>query len=427
MWKKLLTPTLIITLVLLFGLTWYCSIKTEEYFQLWVERSNQLAPALMTTELVDYQRQFFTAQATTSQSFSGAETVELNHLIRHYVWGVSMITTAAPTTDEQTAPLADLRIVTNVDPAGNARARLTLPQLSVATTDTLLTIERIAGEWHMNADATAGSWNVVFDQGKLQLDEETALSIANGKLSGEATDLHLFPLGSQQTTIDAMTLHAGDRALFSLTGISILSKTQRQASGLYDAGSDISVTNLEGEGEAFHQGRLNVVMTDISNEMIDAFLFLRKELRLSLRNNEFHVGDLEQRFVEPLLDEVLKSGLTLSLKELALATDGGSLAGSGQIFLLPGHKQPLSFDLLEQIDARLDLTFDARILNHLARFSGQQQTNRNAAVQEEELRMLLYGLAQLEFLTQQDVDRFRLLFSFEKGELKLNDQPLRLL
>ena len=100
--KKFLTPLLLLSLVVLFGMTWYCSLQAERYFNAEVEAINRALPTAIHLKVETYRRSLFTAEAETAVMIGGRELTRLHHLIRHYVWGVDMFSTLAPG-----SPLAD--------------------------------------------------------------------------------------------------------------------------------------------------------------------------------------------------------------------------------------------------------------------------------------------------------------------------------
>ncbi|MBD1400797.1 DUF945 family protein [Pelovirga terrestris] len=427
MWKKLLTPTLVITLVTLFSLTWYGSIKAEEYFALWVERSNHYAPLNTTNELVSYERRFFTAEAITTVNISDLGRYDLHHLIRHYAWGVTMITT--PLADSATSSLLEgLRIVTDVGPTGSARSRLSLPRLAVETADgTTITIDRIGGEGHVNAAATQGSWDVSLEQIQIVLDRDNQLVVAGINNAGEMDNLDQFPLGQSRTRINSLALQSVDGPPFIINGLHIDWANHIGPEPFYLALSDISFAGLQTGGSAFTDGRLVFKLLDLDTRVIEALMTARNSFRQHIRS----ANDSNDSFIDdailPVYHALLQSGATLELENLSLATTGGQLSGVGRATLKPGTTQTAPGALLEQIDSELQLDFDVVILARLGQLAEQiQGKTTNISVKEEELRMIFGGLAQLGFLSRLEGERFRLRVAYDQGEIKLNDQPFRL-
>lgn len=429
MWKKILTPTLILALGILFGLTWYCSIKAEEYFSLWVERSNHYAPAFVTTELVSYERQFFTAEAVTSVEIPEIGHLDFHHLIRHYVWGVTMITTPMAENEDRQPFLKGLRIVTDIGPTGAARARLTMPQLvTTSPDDSALVIDHIAGEWRVNAAATEASWDLTLDQARLTLTAESSLLFSGLQSSGKLSDLDQLPIGYNRTGINTITLNSGSDRLISLEGFGFYGDNRFDAAERYRTSSEFSFASMTAGNTDFQHGRMLFELKDIDPLLVELFLHSRDDLRQQLATGEVTGARLAERFVLPLYTELLRSGLTLVLADLSLTTPGGFLEGEGQLSLRPGTEQNNLYGLLNQIDASLKVDFDIRILSRLYQLFGQNGASEsgNLAVQEEELRMVLGGLTQLGFLSRQEGERFRLLLVFEEGRVSLNGQPFKL-
>ena len=424
MWKKLLTPTLIITLATLFALTWYCSIKAEEYFSLWVERSNHYAPAISTTDLVSYDRQLFTAEAITTSDIKDLGRYDFHHLIRHYVWGVSIITTPAAATDSQ-ALLAGLRIVTDVGPTGAARSRLSMPQLTVENADgPTLTIDRIAAEGRINATATEGSWDLTLDQLQVVRDRHNRILASGIQSSAEMENLDSFPLGRSRTRINSITLEKADGRPIIVEGLNLLSKSLADEPRHYLTRSDLSFANLKADNNTFQDGRLVLELRGIDTQLIDVFVEVTNNLRSRVNTDTVTGEEMTDLFILPMSAALLESGLTLSLEDLSLATTGGNLHGVGKATLAAGPADTNLDGLLELIRISLRADFDIHILARINQlFSGNVD---NLTVKEEELRMIFGGLTQLGFLSRLEGDRFRLLVSYEDEEIKLNGQPFRL-
>ncbi len=427
MWKKLLTPTLIITLVTLFALTWYCSIKAEEYFALWVERSNHYAPINTTNELVSYERQFFTAEAITSVDITDLGRYDFHHLIRHYAWGVTMITT--PVADSATSSLLEgLRIVTDVGPTGSARSRLSLPQLSVETPlGNTVTIDRIAGEGQVNASATQGSWNISLEQIGIVLDKDNQLVVAGINSSGQMDHLDQFPLGQSRTRINSLALESADNRPVVINGLNIEWANQLEPEQRYMTLSDVSFANLQAGESAFADGRLSIKLNDLDPRVIESLMTAKNSLRRHISSANDINDPLIEEAILPVYHALLQSGATLEIENLSLATTGGQLSGGGRATLKPGTTQTASSEWFEQIDSELQLDFDVVILVRLSQLVDQiLGKSTNISVKEEELRMIFGGLEQLGFLSRLEGERFRLRVAYDQGAVKLNDQPFRL-
>jgi len=427
MWKKLLAPTLIITLVVLFTLTWYCSIKAEEYFALWVERSNQYVPVNTTNKLVSYERRFFTAEAITAVDITNLGRYDFHHLIRHYAWGVTMITTPVAESDTSSR-FEGLRIVTDVGPTGSARSRLSLPQLKVETdSGTTLTIDRIAGEGQVNAAATQGSWDISLEQIQIILDEHHHLVVAGMNSSAELENLDQFPLGHSRSRINSLALETADGRPVVINGLDIEWANLLDPDHLYVTFSELSFTSMQAGDSGFADGHLVLKLNKLDTRVIKTLMTARNRLRHHISSTNNVADTLLEEVALPVYHALLQSGATLALENLSLTTAGGQLAGAGRATLKPGAADTAFGILLEQIDSELQLDFDVVILARLNQLLEQVQgKSSNITRKEEELQMIFGGLAQLGFLTRLEGDRFRLRVAYDQGEIKLNDQPFRL-
>lgn len=424
MWKKLLTPTLILTLVILFAVTWHVSIRAEEHFALWVERANQVAPAISSTELISYNRQFFSAEAVTAIDLREIGRYEFHHLIRHYAWGASLVTTPLPTS-KTSASLEGLRIVTDIGPTGAARSRLSMPQLTVESDlGPTVTIDRIAFEGRINAAASEGSWDLTLDQLRIFVDESRRVLMTGVRSSGDMTNLDYFPLGQNHTRFATIAVEDSGGKPFFLEGVEFHSKNLIDTTEKYLARSDLAFAHLQLHDHGFQNGRLVLELRDIDARALDVFVDALNNLREQTNAAPISSDDINSLVVAPLSEALLRSGLTLSLDELSLASADANLRAAGQATLLPGTAEIGLEQLPEQIKMSLQADFDLQILARIkGLFSGK---GPSLAVKEEELRMVFGGLTQLGFISLVEEDRFRLLVSFEEGEFKLNGQAFRL-
>ncbi|MFO7813162.1 MAG: DUF945 family protein [Pelovirga sp.] len=427
MWKKLLAPTLIITLVTLFALTWYCSIKAEEYFTQWVERSNYYAPVNTANELISYERRLFTAEAITTVDITDLGRYDFHHLIRHYAWGVTIITT--PVADSPTSSLLEgLRIVTDVGPTGSARSRMSLPRLTVETAVGMsVTIDRLAGEGHVNATATQGSWDISLEQIGIVLDKDNQLVVSGINNSGQMDNLDQFPLGQSRTRINSLTLKSAESRPIVISGLNIEWANQLEPEQRYVTLSDMSFANLQAGESAFADGRLSIKLNDLDPRVIESLMTARNRFRRHISSANDIDGHLIEETILPVYHALLQSGATMELENLSLATTGGQLSGEGRATLKAGTTQTAPGAFLGRIESELQLDFDVVILARLTQLAEQiEGKSMNISAKEEELRMIFGGLTQLGFLSRLEGERFRLRVAYDQGEVKLNDQPFRL-
>jgi uncharacterized protein YdgA (DUF945 family) len=426
--KKILVPTLLGILAVLFGLTWYCSVKAEDYFSVWMERTDQLARPLLTTGIVDYRRRLFTAEATTYVAVRGGERVAFHHLIRHYVWGVSITTTAQPADAEQRRLFGELRAVTKIGPTGAISSRLTLPRLQIDMADDRAVIEQISAEWQSGAAAGQVSWRISAAQGDFLVADQGSVAFSGGELRGTLTDLDPFPLGQHQATIGTLSLRATGMPRVSLETLRLDGDTRRAVGGGYQSGAQVAFAALSIGAETFRQGRMIVETDAIDEPLVDLFVQARRELRRQLQSGGLAAIPVAATVFPELYEQLLQSGLTLFLRELTLATDGGDLLGSGSVMLPPATGHSAQRNYFERLQAGLDVDFDIGIVSRIYQLFGQAlgapERIQSSAALEMELRMIIGALAQLGYLQQLQEDRFRLQLSLEQGDFRLSDQPL---
>lgn len=168
--KKVLTPLLLLVLVLLFGTTWYRSLQAEKYFNAEVVAINKALPEAVRVKTTAYQRHLFAAEAETVVTVAGREFARLHHLIRHYVWGVDMVSTLAPESVlgqqvEKVFPADQLQLVSHINLQGKITSDFDLAALEkshpyhlvwVGSGD--LTAEQFSGHFEINLPVFAAAY-----------------------------------------------------------------------------------------------------------------------------------------------------------------------------------------------------------------------------------------------------------------------------
>lgn len=209
--KKILSGLMALTIIVLFTLTWYCSHKTEQHFTAQIDAINLASPELLNVELINYQRKLFTANAATAISIRGEEKFSLNHQIRHFVWGVKIITTLAP--DSALAkeivtqvPPDQLQLITDFSLLGASKSRFILPQLTFQDESGNLEITGFSVGWDLNADLTTGNLVCLLDKLQIQHADQSELNLTSLKISSQLTDLHDIPLGNGELQLGKLQL-----------------------------------------------------------------------------------------------------------------------------------------------------------------------------------------------------------------------------
>lgn len=168
--KKVLTPLLLLALALLFGTTWYCSLQTEKYFIAEVAAINKALPEAVRVKTTAYQRHLFAAEVETVVTVAGRDFSRFHHLIRHYVWGVDMVSTLAPESVlgqqvEQVFPVDQLQLVSHINLQGKFTSNFDLVALEKSHPYHLvwkgsgdLTAEQFDGHFEINLPVFAAAY-----------------------------------------------------------------------------------------------------------------------------------------------------------------------------------------------------------------------------------------------------------------------------
>ena len=431
--KKTLSILMALTIITLFTLTWYCSNQTEHHFTAQLAAINQASPELIKAELITYQRKLFTANAETAVSIRGEEEVRFNHQIRHFVWGVKMITTLAP--DSALAkeigtkiPLEQLQLITDFSLLGASKSRFILPQLTFQDDSGNLEITGFSIGWDLNADLTMGKFVCLLDNLQLQPVGQSELHLANLKISTRMTDLQDIPLGDGELQLEKLQLLRHGKSVIEFQDIQYRGQTDL-SQGLFSSTAELSFAQLLLAGEILRDGRLKMTLSGIDADLIRSIQQTAGQLQQQALDQQSSPLELQLQLLG-FYTELLNSGITLTLEELSLSTDNGEINGNGVLSLLKESTAESSLFSLESITANFQLEIDRgafvtgyQLFNNL---QSSGDTYQNQAVLAEQAEQIAGGLIQKGFFVRQDGDKFRMDFSWVEGQGKLNGEPFQL-
>ena len=431
--KRILSILMVLTIIILFALTWYCSRQTEQFFTARIAAINQVSPQLIVVELNSYQRKLFTANGETAVKIRGKEEIRLNHQIRHFVWGVKMVTVLAP--DSTLAkgivtqiPLDQFQLITDINLLGASKSRLILPQLKFQNDRGNLEITGFSAGWDLDGELTMGNFVCLLDSLQVQLADQSELNLSNLKITSQITDLQDIPLGDGELQLEKLQLIRGGKPAIEFRNIQSRGQTDL-IQGLFSSSAELNFNQLLLAEETLRDGFLKLTLSEIDAELFHSIQNATGQLQQQALGQQNSSLERQLQLLE-LYTELLQSGMTLHLEELSLSTDNGEINGKGMLLLPQESASESSLFSLENITANFQLEIDRgafvtgyRLLNDLQSAQGQYQ---NRAVLAEQAEQIAGGLVQKGIFTRQDGDKFRVDFSWAGGQGILNGEPFQL-
>jgi len=431
--KRILSILMVLTIIILFALTWYCSYQTEQFFAARIAAINQVSPQLIVVELNSYHRKLFTANAETAVRIEGKEEIKLNHQIRHFVWGVKMVTVLAP--DSTLAkeivtqiPLDQFQLITDINLLGASKSRLILPQLKFQNDRESLEITGFSAGWDLDGELTMGNFVCLLDNLQLKRADQSELNLANLKITSRLTDLQNIPLGDTELQLEKLELLMGGKPAIEFQNIQSRGQTAL-IQGLFSSSAELNFGRLLLAEETLRDGFLKLTLSGINAELFHFIQNAAGQLQQQAFGQQSSSFERQLQLLE-LYTELLQSGMTLHLEGLSLTTDNGEINGQGMLSLPQESASESSLFSLGNITANFQLEIDRgafiigyRLLNDLQSAQGQYQ---NRAVLTEQAEQIAWGLVQKGIFSRQDEDKFRVDFTWAEGEGRLNGKPLQL-
>lgn len=431
--KKILSILMVLTIVTLFSLTWYFSHKTEQIFTDQITTINQASPELVNIELIDYQRKLFASKAETAVSINGGKEVRLNHQMRHFVWGVEMITTLSP--DSALAknvvintPHEPLQLTTDFSLLGASKSRFILPQFQIEDESGNLKITGFSAGWDLSSDLTMGNFVCFLDNLQLQLADQGELNLANLKISTQITDVQEVPLGNGTLQLEKLQLIGDEKPAIEFKNLQYRGETDL-IQGLFSSTAELSFPQLILAGETLSDGKIKLTLSGIDAELLRALQQTAGKLQQQALDQQSNSLELQLQLFG-LYSELLSSGMTLTLEEFSLNTANGGVSGTGALTLLKESVAGSSLFSLEDIKANFQLEIDHgafvtgyQLFDNLQSSEGHYQ---NQTVLAEQAEQISGGLIQKGIFTRQDGDKFHMDFSLVDGKGRLNGKSFQL-
>ncbi|MDA3902923.1 MAG: DUF945 family protein [Desulfuromusa sp.] len=427
--KKILSSLMALIIITLFVLTWYSSRKTEQLFTAQIKTFNQAAAEQIEIELQNYQRSLFSSSARTSLRVQGQEEVTFDHQIRHFVWGIKMVTTLAKDSDlarviAEKTPLEQFQLKTDINFRGASQSKLELPAISLQEANGNLKITGLRAGWDLNADLTMGEMTGQADNLLLQA-EQLEMNLSGLAFTSQMTDLQDIPLGNGELQLEKFQLMDHGKPAIEFHNIQYQGQTELEQD-IFSSTAALSFSTAFLAEEKLSNGRLQLVLSGIDSEMLHSLQQTAKQLQNKALNQQSSSLELQLQLFE-LYTQLMQSGVSLNLEKLSLDTENGSINGKGTLALLNSTSAARSLFSLENIKADFQLDIDQGafvtgylLLNNLKSSGGNKQ---NSAVLAEQAEQIAGALVQKGIFIRQDGDKFHVEYSLSEGQGKLNGEP----
>lgn len=420
--KKILSTLMVLTLIALFVMTWYLSRKTEQIFTEQIAVINQISPEIVKVDLQNYQRRLFTSQAVTVVSVKGKKKVKLHHQIRHFVWGVKMLTTLAKESEAAAITPEQLHLTTDFSLQGASQTKLNVPEISFQDVNGSLKIIGLQTQLDLHENLNSGTFDCQMDSLHFQQADQTELDLANLSISSQMTDLQDIPLGSGELLLEKLQVDIQGQPAVTFHTVHYQGRTDLVQNS-YNSNAAITFAELLLADETLSQGELELTLSDIDAELLHSLQQTAIKLQTLVLNQQASSFELQLQLLG-LYTELLHSGITLTLEKLSLHSGDDEINGNGILTLLKKPTAGNSFFSLQNIEGSFQLDIDRgafvtgyRLFNKLRFGKGQKQ---NPAVLAEQAEQIAGGLVQKGIFIRQNGDKFHMDFSLFEGEGKLN-------
>lgn len=431
--RKVVSSLLILTLIILFGATFYCSIKTEEVFKAQVEQLNQEYQGALQVELSGYQRGLLVSNVQLSLAVRGDQPLPLIQQIRHFPWGVTIYTRLAA--DSAVAqeladllPLEDVQLVTDIDWTGAVQASFELPEVDASDESGQITIKGLA--LYCNFDQQLSRGDVSFQLANLEVrdEQQTDFQLSGVNFFSRFAEQQGLPLGDGEFTLARLSLKTADQPEVTLDDLRYQAATFLEEDKL-SSNLELNLAGLVLLNEQFSNAELKLAISGIDSAAVRNI----QETLIQLQ------GDLIGQQVDPMVlqfqmiglySQLFREGIDLNLERLALQTADGGLTGVGSLHLeqlnLAGSGS-LGFDMLKA-NFQLDLdhaTFAAlfRLIDSLQR---KDLATVNRAVLTEQAEQLAGAFVQKGLLSRRQDGGYRSELVVDEGKAELNGNPFKL-
>ena len=429
--KKIVSTCLVLILLALFSATFYCSRRTEAAFRRQVENLRQNESGFLKVRLDSYRTGLFLSQAGLSILLDGAGTLRLRQQIRHFPWGVEMVTQVAGDSDlaselTNLVPLDQVLLLTRVDLHGRSHSTLGLPEWHFSDDSGELKLSGLNLVFDLDQTLSSGDYSLDLGTLSITVEGERRLELSGMTLQGRVAGARGLPLGEGELRIARIELHNStqpDLDIKDLRNFFRLQLTGESLAGL----TETSMGELLLLGERFTKARFKLSLRGLEVAAI-------QELQESLRQLQ---ADLLSREVDPLIlqmqmlgvySQLLQGGLDLRLEQFDVQGEEGTLQGEGTLQLLKTKAPGTSGTSPEQVTGHLFLNIDHGIfasgVRALDRLQHQGRASANRGVLNEQAEQLAGALLQKGILTNRQGGGYRVELAFDRGQGWLNGRSL---
>jgi len=429
MTRKILSVLMILTLLVLFVTTYFTSTKTEAAFRQQVEQLNRTYAGILGVELLEYERGWLLSEVRT-RLFLKQQSWELQHQIRHFPWKIQVQTGFAPDSPAtaylaQQLPLDQLQLQTDVALDGSSQSHFNLPELRLSDQQTEFLLQGLRCEFALEREMRGGLLQFSLDSLQVSEPGVAELTLADLQIDSRYRDVNGLPLGDGQLRIGKFSLIEGEAPGIGLTEL-LYQVDSRLENDQLTSAIDLHLQQLQLGGESFTEGRVLLQVTGINAATLRELQGNLLQLQAELQGEQIDPLILQLQLLG-LYTQLFQDGVTISLSQLSLQADTGTLAGAGEVRLqqLNLTSGRMGFD---NITANLQLAVELPIFQagyRVYNFLQDSRRNDNPAVLNEEAEQLAGALVQRGIFVRSE-GSYRADFSLKQGRAELNGQPFRL-
>lgn len=426
--KKFLSIAAIIALIILFTATYFLAGATEQAFHRQVTELNQLAPGKLKATVQSYDRQFFSARARTEIRLGTHQPIQLNHQIRHFLWGVEIRSTLAHSgalADVAVSPqLEELPIISHIAPDGSISSRFDADSVSVKTDQETLKLSAL--QLTINQNQELSEADIIYNIQGLDLEEADQKIFSSTDIDGNfrLENLRGTPTGLIRTRIREFRLNIPQSLPVRVNELHFSSEASKDGQS-FNIASQTSFGKLSVAEDIFTAGGIEVQISGLNQDLIEQYKELLDGWLESKNATNGEANALRFKLFSLAMD-MLSSDLRFDLKSITVASNEGRFTGHGHWILNTAGTDKLpAFSLFGNSEAQLVLELDKdlfragyillhRLQNH-ASISREEMTARTRLMERQLIR---------QGILESDEDRYLLNFSWADGRGELNGRPL---
>ena len=428
--RKILSGLMVLTLVVLFAATYYCSQLTEDIFKSQIEKINLTYAGILQVELLDYQRGLLVSDAKTTVSLRDKESLSLNHQIRHFPWKIRMQTglmegSGLALEIAQLLPLDKLQLQTDVVLDGSSQTRFDLPEFHFEDDKGLLKLQGLKFNCDLEQQMQGGQIQFQLQALTVNQPGEAELVLSGVQLDSQFAEQQQLLLGGGSFAMQSLSIQPENKPGFEINGL------RYEASNLLENDQlssvlALTIADLQLVGETFTDGQLRLKVSGVSAATLREMQETAKQMQAEMLGQQVDPMIMQLQLLG-LYSQLFKEGLTLDLEQLSLQTDEGGMQGKGQFILYDLNLTGGASLALENLNGAFELDIDRpafiagfRLLDTLQRKGAKS----NPAVIAEQAEQLAGGLVQKGFFARRD-GGYRIDMAIEQGQGTLNGNPFR--